>query len=147
MKNISTTTLRPGGALRTGDGDVGAIHSLDQKQQAELTIGADLSNSEHALSVPPVGPPPRQLQALTDLLGKGVTIGNIAWTPAALPDMRALQKTLVEHSLKLEKEDRADCLAAILVVEEAVKLRLRLQQMHENEAELAMATDGGEKKE
>lgn len=147
MKSISSTSSRVGSSVQNGfDADVSAIHSIDKKEQKDAIFGAGLSNAEHELSVPKIGQPPRQLQALTEMLGKNVTVGNIAWTPAALPDMRALQKTLVEHSLKLEKEDRADCLAAILVVEDAVKLRLRLQQMRENDAELAMAMEESENK-
>jgi hypothetical protein len=144
VKKISSTSTH--GAPLSPFDDAGAIHALDRTETPESRFGGALSSQAHTASVPTIGLPSRQLQALTDLLGKNVTVGNVAWTAAALPDMRALQKRLVEHSLKQGKEDRADCLAAILVVEDAVKLRLRLQQMYENEAELAMATEESESK-
>jgi hypothetical protein len=141
MRRISSST--PGGIF-PGESDTGVIHSLERGQQGTIQ-SADLTSAEYQISLPQATPPSRQFAALTNILGKGVTTGNPVWTSAAVPGLRALQKLLVDHALKLPKEERGDCLGAIKVSEGEIKLRLRMLQMHENNAEMAMTQGKNDK--
>lgn len=76
------------------------------------------------------------LTPLTDFLGPLLTVANPAWSGDPVPRMRELQKVLVAHSLKLDRAERGPCLTAISVVEQAVILRLRLQQLRMSELDM-----------
>lgn len=75
------------------------------------------------------------LAPLTRFLGPRLTVASPAWVGDPIPLMRALQKKLVEYSLTQDESDRSECMDAILVVENAVQMRLRFQQMCMGEAE------------
>ncbi|AIY39665.1 hypothetical protein LT85_0505 [Collimonas arenae] len=87
----------------------------------------------------------RALAPLIDFLGPLLTIASPAWSGDPVPRMRDLQKILVAHSLTLDRAERDPCLAAISVVEQAVTLRLRLQQLRMSE--LDMLDSGSDLKE
>lgn len=95
-----------------------------------------LKPGEEALSLPGSTELPNAVAPLTSILGTRLTVDNPAWSNDPVPGMRGLQKTLVTFSLQLEEGDRADLLNAIRLVENAVQMRLRLQQMRRSEAEL-----------
>ncbi len=71
------------------------------------------------------------LAPLTLFVGVSLTVANPAWSSKPVDAMRALQKALLGHALTQPPDRRADSLAAIDVVERAVQLRLRFQQMDE----------------
>lgn len=110
-------------------GDVGSIAPRPRKrdvmrsdlqpwqQEASLTPGAGSGTSSPTLA------------PLTRYIGAALTVANPAWARNPLPALRALQKKIIEHSLTLDTGERADSMAAINVVESAVQLRLRFQQM------------------
>lgn len=75
------------------------------------------------------------LQPLTDFLGTSLTTGSAVWSQDSVDRMRFLQKRLIEHSLTLASSERTGCLGAISVVENAIQLRLRLEQMRKSELE------------
>lgn len=131
----STGVDRPGGVGFSLD--VGEINSLPQAPTSGPVSRAHLLPGEEAASLPlPSAAPPSAISPLTRFLGPLLTVANPVWTNEGLPRMRRLQKKLVEHSLTLPEEDRSDCMAAISVVENAVQLRLRLQQMRMSDAEM-----------
>lgn len=72
---------------------------------------------------------------LTQFLGPHLTVANPAWAGDPVPLMRGLQKKLVEYSLTQDENDRTECMDAIMVIENAVQLRLRFQQMRADDAE------------
>jgi hypothetical protein len=80
---------------------------------------------------------------LTRFLGPQLTVANPAWSADPVPQMRALQKKLVEHSLTLAPGDRGECMEALRIVENAVQLRLRFQQMRMTEEEADMKPGEG----
>ena len=83
------------------------------------------------------------LAPLTGFLGEALTVGSRAWSRGALHDLRMLQKMLVAASLKEDGEARAECLAALMVVETNVQWRLRLQQMAMSEEDGSADGAGG----
>lgn len=121
----------------------GDIHSV---QGAELAPKSRLLLNPHeaALSLPPPAELPNAVEPLTGILGASLTIDNPAWSGDPVPGMRLLQKRLVEASLRMAEECRPDLLHAIALVEKAVQMRLRWQQMRRSEAESATLADGGE---
>ncbi|MFB9241713.1 hypothetical protein IV454_18745 [Massilia antarctica] len=108
----------------------GGIAGPPAPERSAALNRTDLSPWEAAASLPPAAPAGQEtLAPLTRFLGAALTAANPAWSRDPLPGLRALQKRLVDHSLALDPAQRADSMAAILVVEDAVRLRLRLQQM------------------
>ena len=55
--------------------------------------------------------------------------------------MRGLEKKMVEYSLTLPQDERKHIMAAISVVEIAVHLRLRYQQMRMSDLEMQVKVD------
>lgn len=76
------------------------------------------------------------LDVLQGFLGNELTAGSIAWGKNSIVHMRSLQKTLIAHSLTLAQADRRDLMTAISIIENAVRLRLRWQQMHMSELDM-----------
>jgi hypothetical protein len=115
--------------LPAGDPQFG----IASPQAAERSVPlkrTDLSPWEESASLAPPAPPSEEtLAPLTRFLGAALTVASPAWSRDPLPGLRALQRRLVDHSLALDQSERADSMDAILVVEDAVRLRLRLQQM------------------
>lgn len=68
------------------------------------------------------------------ILDTNLTVNNPAWSTDPVPGMRTLLKTMMAVSLHLEEGDREELEAAIELVEKAVQMRLRLQQMRRSEA-------------
>lgn len=141
MSNVSLNRAgtRPAGPRPTGPaskGETGDIRSaeitksfavgdIDNEQAGDLKGAANFSASlegEHVSRQSAMGP-------ITQQLGPSLTFANPVWSGDPVPGMRSLQKKLIEHSLALPPEERSTCLQAISVVEGAVRLRLRLQQM------------------
>jgi hypothetical protein len=125
--------------IRTGGSppvDVADISSHGGEDAHEVKALTDLLPAEQALSLPPpASATPGPHEPLTRFLGPLLTVANPAWSGDPVPRLRALQKMLVECSLALDKDDRRECMAALSVVETAVQLRLRFQQMRMTEAE------------
>ncbi len=142
---MSAPGIHAGGGRRppaAAGPDAGEIHSVAGQLPRRQVAGAELLPEQAAVSLaPPASATPAPLAALTRLLGPLLTVASPAWCGDPVPRMRALQKRLVEHSLGLAEDDRGGCMAAMMVVEQAVQLRLRLQQMRSSEAELALAAD------
>lgn len=125
--------------------DVGEIQSLPAQNPAQPIGRGQLLPEEEAVSLPPQSPETASpIAPLNRFLGPMLTVANPVWTGDPVPRMRGLQKTLVEHSLTLEQSDRSECMAAISVVESAVQLRLRFQQMRMSEADMDDAKPEGE---
>ncbi len=137
----STFVGRGGGGFSSGFGELGGI----PREERGPVMREQLLPGEEAASLPPVVVAQGPLVPLTRFLGPLLTVANPAWSGDPIPRMRALQKSLVEHSLALEKGDRSELMAAINVVEGAVQLRLRLQQMRMSEAEMQIKTDDTKK--
>ena len=125
---------RPGRGGAPDAVESGEIHSV---QAAELAPKSRLllNPSEEALSLPPPAELPNAVAPLTKLIGARLTIDNPAWSGDPVPAMRLLQKTLVATSLALDEGERGPLLRAIELVEQAVRMRLRWQQMRRSEAE------------
>ncbi|MET3130422.1 hypothetical protein AAKU55_000675 [Oxalobacteraceae bacterium GrIS 1.11] len=130
MSQISATRRAEHGAGMAADESYGEIIGPQAPERSRAVMRQDLSPGEELASMLPGALESQAaLQPLTRFLGAPLTVANPAWSRDPLPGMRALQKTLVEYSLTLEQGARADTMAAIVVVERAVQLRLRLQQM------------------
>lgn len=129
---------RAGGTALPADG-VG-IYSVAENGEAPPIGLLQLGPAEAKVSMPSeetVGGK-NPVSVLTKFFGPALTVNSPAWSGDPVHGMRGLQKRLVEHSLSLDEKDRAPCLAAISVVEDAVQWRLRLQQMRMNEVERDM---------
>jgi hypothetical protein len=126
-------------------GDLAEIRSLPESRPDVAIARASLQPLDEAASLPPPGfwSVPNAIAPLTRYLGPLLTVASPAWVGDPVPRMCALQKKLVEHSLSLAQGERQRCLAAITVVETAVRLRMRLQQMRMNEMELGFKTESG----
>jgi len=129
---------RQSGGFSPGLGELGGII----QNEAAPVMRAQLRPGEEAASLPPPPSPQGAMIPLTRYLGTVLTVANPAWTGDPVPRMRALQKSLVEHSLKLADTDRSELMAAINVVESAVQLRLRFQQMRMSDAEAQIMPEG-----
>lgn len=107
--------------------DIAGPPLLDRGQPVNRS---DLTPWEESASLPPATTAGQEtLAPLTRFLGAALTVANPAWSRDPLPGLRALQKRLVDYSLALAPEQRGESMDAIMVVEDAVRLRLRLQQM------------------
>lgn len=110
--------------------DIGEIGGVPDDLSTYAISRAQLPPAIEAISLPSVNTQSNSAIApLTEFLGPALSVDNAAWKGDPIPRMRALQKRLVEHSLALPENDRTDCMKAISVVENAVQMRLRLQQM------------------
>jgi hypothetical protein len=127
-------------------GDIAEIRDLSQPKPVTPVSRTSLAPMDEAASVPNPGhwAAPSGISPLTRYLGPMLTVASPAWAGDPVPRMRSLQKKLVEHSLTLESAERPACLAAISVVETAVRLRLRLQQMRMNQLESNIQPSGSE---
>lgn len=114
--------------------DAGEIHSLHEAELAPRTRSL-LKPAEEARSLPPATELKNAVAPLTEILGARLTTDSPAWSGDPIPAMRLLQKSLVAASLLLEDGRRADLLSAISLVEKAVQMRLRWQQMRRSDAE------------
>jgi hypothetical protein len=114
--------------------ETGDIHSVPQTQLAPKSRLL-LKPSEVAVSLPSSTELPNAVAPLTDILGHRLTVDSPAWSGDPIPNMRMLQKTLLSVSLQKEQGDRADLLTAIELVEKAVQMRLRWQQMRRSDVE------------
>ncbi|HVK96019.1 MAG TPA: hypothetical protein VM571_14985 [Noviherbaspirillum sp.] len=123
---------RPGGFDPV---EVGEIHTLPESLVTP-TPRALLKPGEEAVSLPPSNELPNAVAPLTNMLGAKLTVDSPAWSGDPVPGMRGLQKTLVGFSLQLEEHERGDLMTAIGLVEKAVQMRLRWQQMRRSEMEL-----------
>jgi hypothetical protein len=122
-------------------GDKEEIRNVSATARQKNQTSSDLEDFVNdASQADPVGSKIDTLAPLTSYLGSACTSGNPAWLANPVPGMRALQKKLVEHSLMSENEDRMEYMDAISVVETAIQLRLRFNQMRMNEVELDMTT-------
>lgn len=127
-------TGRAGAPAQVEQIERGEIHGV-QNAELESKSRLLLSPAEAALSLPPSTELPNAVAPLTEILGARLTVDNPAWSGDPVPGMRMLQKTLVEASLRMSEEVRPDLLNAISLVEKAVQMRLRWQQMRRSEAE------------
>ena len=144
LSNVQTSraTRSSGPGLQN---DVGEIRSLEQPMPVEAISGGELYPGEAAASlVQPSSAMDSGITALTSFLGTLLTVANPAWMGDPIPKMRGLQRRLIEHSLNQEEGRRHTCLAAISVVENAVQLRLRFQQMRMTDAEMQPEPTRGE---
>jgi hypothetical protein len=140
----SVQASNPAGQHAAGlQGEVGEIVGNVRQEPIMRISRAELSPREQAISLPPtVMATPSPIAPLTRFLGPLLTVANPAWSGDPVPRMRGLQKRLVEHSLTVPESERSACMAAITVVEMAVQLRLRYQQMYMNEVEMAIKPEG-----
>jgi hypothetical protein len=144
VRSVGRNGVRTGGDPTV---DVADIYSHGGEDAQELKGLVDLLPAEKALSLPPpAGAAPGPHEPLTRFLGPLLTVANPAWSGDPVPRLRALQKMLVERSLALDKDDRRECMAALSVVETAVQLRLRFQQMRMTEAEQDVLPEPGKSK-
>ena len=128
-----------------GLADAGEIHSLAPSLQS-VTSRPLLLPAEEALSLPPpVLSADPKLEMLAQAVGPELSFDNPVWRGNPLPSLRGLQKMLIDQALKRPLEEREPALRAVQVVETAVQLRLRWQQMRRSDAEpdRALQTAGG----
>lgn len=148
MINTQTSALDP--ARLRGLDDLAEIHSVPDVP-AVLKSLPDLLPVEQEASLPPNEiPVDATLAALNRILGPRLSSDSPAWSGNPVPRMRSLQKTLVEHSLRLPEAERGPCMRAILMVNQAIDWRLRWDHMRRSEAERKFNLqdeDGDEKKE
>lgn len=110
-------------------GDVGSIAPRPRRRDV---MRSDLQPWQQEASLAPgagSGTSAPTLAPLTRYIGAALTVANPAWARNPMPALRALQKKIIEYSLTLDTEARGESMAAINVVEGAVQLRLRFQQM------------------
>lgn len=136
-----TRTGRAGAPAPIEHGEIHGVQSVELEPKSRLL----LSPTEAALSLPPSTELPNAVAPLTAILGARLTVDNPAWSGDPVPGMRMLQKTLVEASLRMPEEARPDLLHAITLVEKAVQMRLRWQQMRRSEAEAGLLADNEER--
>ena len=108
---------------------------LDAAEQPPQITRAMLSPGQEQLSLPDAGAASEPAaMLLAQWLGEEQTTANPAWSRRPVDAMRLLQKILLATALQRPEESaaRADCLAAIRVVERNVRWRLRWQQMQSN---------------
>jgi hypothetical protein len=129
------TTRTTSGIRRASEvTDFGEIQSIPEAP-LEPKLRSQLKKEEEQLSLPPQSLPGRLGAELDAALGPRLTVDNPVWSGDPIPLLRALQKKLVEYSLSIESEQRAECMLSISLVERAVQLRLRWLQMRRSDAE------------
>jgi hypothetical protein len=131
---LSTRITRVGSAGIAEPVELGDIHSVPETQLAPKSRLL-LKPSEMAVSLPQSTELPNAIAPLTTILDPRLTVDSPAWSGDPIPGMRLLQKTLLSVSLQQAQEDRTDLLTAIELVEKAVQMRLRWQQMRRSEVE------------
>ncbi|WP_051293508.1 hypothetical protein [Pseudoduganella violaceinigra] len=128
-----------------GLADAGEIHSLAPTLPTPKTRPL-LHPAEEALSLPPpaLGTDPK-LMMLGQAVGPALSFDNPVWRGNPVPALRGLQKMLIDQALNHPLEERGPSLRAVKVVERAVQLRLRWQQMRRSDAEpdRALQAEGG----
>lgn len=141
----STSISRNGGSYTPDFNDLGGVALAPQSS----VMRDQLLPGELEASLPSRFDQPQGAVApLTRFLGALLTVANpvwVGWKGDPVPRMRALQKALVERALELPEGEREPLLAAIRVVDWAVQLRLRLQQMRMTEAEENVKLEGVKK--
>lgn len=137
---MNTRISRSGHSGAVDQVEVDDIHALQGPQLAPKSRLV-LSALEEALSLPPPAELPNAVAPLTEIIGARLTVDSPAWSGDPVPAMRLLQKTLVATSLELDDGERGDLLRAIELVEQAVQMRLRWQQMRRSEAEGPIQTE------
>lgn len=130
--------VRSGAPVGLDPSEFAEIYSL-QQSAATLRPREALQPEEAALSLPPPEPADPKIALLNRALGPRLTTDNPLWSGNPVPSLRALQKSLIAHSLTLPQAQRRACLDALTVVERAILLRLRWQQMRRSELESALA--------
>lgn len=137
MSAVSNNGIGRGASLPV---DGSGIYSFPEHNEAVPVGLLQLRPAEAKVSMPSeeMARGGNPLGMLTRFIGEGLTVASPAWGGDPVPVMRGLQKILVECSLALSEPERAPCLAAISVVEDAVQWRLRLQQMRMNHVERDM---------
>lgn len=131
---MSTSSVQRGQFTREpGEfGEVGELSSI----AVTRVVRTSLSPGELRASLPlPIKEQAGPVAALTRLFGPGLTVANPLWSGDPLPRLRSLQQVLLSHAMSLTQASRAPALKAISVVEQAVQLRLRWQQMRDSEHE------------
>jgi hypothetical protein len=119
--------------LPEDDGGIAGVAAVDSPT---LVSRLALSEEDEEVSLPSMENGGNlAIAPLTRFLGPQLTVASPAWSADPVPRMRALQKKLVEHSLTLAPNDRTECMEALRIVENAVQLRLRFQQMRMSEDE------------
>jgi len=132
---ISTRLSDAAGAGLHGLADPGEIHSLVPTLPTPKTRPL-LHPAEEALSLPPPAPgADPKLLTLGLAVGRSLSFDNPVWRGNPVPVLRGLQKMLIDHALKRPQDERGACLRAVQVVEQAVLMRLRWQQMRRSDAE------------
>jgi hypothetical protein len=145
-------TLTPAGSVdadararalaHDGFGDVGELPPQPRRREV---MRSDLQPWQQAVSLaPPPDTAAATLAPLTRYLGPALTVASPAWSRKPLPALRALQRKLVEYSLTLPAGERGACMDAIRVVEGAVQLRLRWEQMDMQLYGMDEEGDGGD---
>lgn len=125
--------------------DGGEIISYPEAPVNKVILRESLSPAEVAVSLPPSASPESPIAVLTKFFGPVLTVANPAWGGEPIPRMRALQKKIIEYSLTQDEGDRKECMEAISLVERAVQLRLRYQQMHMSDEEMDIKPEDDEK--
>ncbi|QGZ42129.1 hypothetical protein IP92_05475 [Pseudoduganella flava] len=128
--------------IRTGAGAGAALDPAELAELHSLTPHAPvlkpreaLHPEEEALSLPQPEQPDPKIELLNRALGAHRTIANPLWSGDPVPRLRGLQKALIAHALTLQQERRRTCLDALTVIEQAIRLRLRWQQMRRSEVD------------
>lgn len=125
-------------------GEVGELSSMPVARVVRTgLLPGELRASLPALKSELAGP----VAALTRFLGPMLTAANPLWSGDPLPRLRSLQKSLLSHSMGLPQASRASVMDAISVVERAVQLSLRWQQMRSSEVDLALGSRAAPKQE
>lgn len=133
MSKMPAVGIGVGSLAGLDPAEYGAIHSVPSTPL--LKARPDLLPAEEALSLPPPEPKDPKIALLNRALGAALTVDNPVWSGDPVPQLRALQKLLIADSLTRPQHERGAALGALKVVEQAVRLRLRWQQMRRSAAE------------
>ncbi|MFZ6773936.1 hypothetical protein ACO0LB_14590 [Undibacterium sp. SXout7W] len=138
----STSVGRNNGGYTPDFNDLGGVNNAKKTP----VMRNHLQPGELAASLPSITDIPQNtVEPLTRFLGPSLTFASPAWIGDPIPRMRALQKTMIAHSLTLEEENRSDLMGSINEVETFVQWNLRFQQMRIPDAELHMKPEGAKK--
>ena len=127
-----------------GQADFKDIHSLPESPLEPKSRALSRPDDVEAYLLPSLELP-NAVAPLMHIIGPAMTVDSPAWSGDPIPGMRMLQKTLVATSLQLDEGDRKELLTAIELVEKAVHMRLRWQQMRRSEVELLINPSKEEK--
>lgn len=144
---MSTVSLNPAGRPRSGaatranGGEMRHAGRIDRTQSASFgdidgILEGESTADAAALALRAATLSQSPMEPITKHLGLLLTAANPAWSGDPLPRMRGLQKKLIEYGLTLDQASRGSCLQAIAVVEEAVRMRQRLQQLRIEESNM-----------